>query len=113
MEVRKILEYYGVTEQYASIREWYDGYQFGNLNIYCPWDVINYCGDLTDGSAMEPQNYWVNTSSNDIVRRFIDRADAAARDEIERLINGDSIKKDTSGSPETDQRQKLRSITNG
>lgn len=92
MEVRKMLEYYGLMGQYDSIREWYDGYRFGNMNIYCPWDVINYCGDLVDGNANEPQNYWVNTSSNDIIRRFIDMADAATRDEIEWLINGESIK---------------------
>lgn len=89
MDVRKMLAYYGLIEQYDSVKEWYDGYRFGNLNIYCPWDVINYCGDLADGNATEPQNYWVNTSSNDIIRRFIDRADAATKDEIERLINGD------------------------
>lgn len=94
MEVKKMLEYYGMAEQYGAVKEWYDGYRFGNMGIYCPWDVINYCGDLTDGNATEPQNYWVNTSSNDIVRRFIERADAAAKDEIEQLINGGSIKKE-------------------
>ncbi len=67
---------------------------FGNLGIYCPWDVINYCGDLRDASVTEPQNYWINTSSNDIVRRFIKKADAATKDEIELLVNGGSIKKE-------------------
>ncbi len=57
----------------------------GNPAIYCPWDVVRYCDDLRDGNAVEPQNYWVNTSSNDIVRKFIEKADAAAKDEIERL----------------------------
>ena len=66
---------------------------FGSLGIYCPWDVINYCGDLRDGSVTEPQNYWVNTSSNDIIRRFLSKADTAARDEIELLINGGHVKK--------------------
>ena len=66
---------------------------FGNLGIYCPWDVINYCGDLRDGSATKPQNYWVNTSSNDIIRRFLVKADAVTRDEIELLINGGCVKK--------------------
>ncbi len=60
--------------------------------MYCPWNVINYCGDLRDGSVSEPQNYWVNTSSNDIIRRFPGRANASAREEIEALINGESVK---------------------
>ena len=92
-EVRQMLEYYGFSEQYDAVKEWYDGYMFGNLGIYCPWDVINYCGDLRDGSVTEPQNYWVNTSSNDIIRRLLSKADAAARDEIELLINGGHVKK--------------------
>lgn len=92
-EVRQMLEYYGLSNQYAAVKEWYDGYMFGNLGIYCPWDVINYCGDLRDGSVSEPQNYWVNTSSNDIIRKFIDRADATTKDEIEQLINGRHVRK--------------------
>ena len=93
VEVRQMLEYYGFSDQYDAVKEWYDGYLFGNLGIYCPWDVINYCGDLRDGSVTEPQNYWVNTSSNDIIRRFLSRADATTRDEIELLINGGHVKK--------------------
>lgn len=93
-EVRQILEYYGLTGQYDAVREWYDGYLFGNTGIYCPWDVINYCGDLRDKSVTEPQNYWVNTSSNDIIRRFINKADASAKDEIEQLVNGGSVRKE-------------------
>jgi len=93
MEIRNMLEYYGFLSQYDAIKEWYDGYRFGNLNIYCPWDVINYCGDLRDGNAVKPRNYWVNTSSNDIIRKFISKAKSAARNEIEQLINGKSIKK--------------------
>ncbi len=92
-EVKQMLEYYGLSNQYDAVKEWYDGYLFGNLGIYCPWDVINYCGDLRDGSVAEPQNYWVNTSSNDIIRKFIDRADATTKDEIEQLINGGYVKK--------------------
>lgn len=92
-EVRQMLKYYGFMSQYDSVKEWYDGYRFGNSGIYCPWDVINYCGDLQDGSVTRPQNYWVNTSSNSIVRKFIDRADGMTRDEIERLVNGESIRK--------------------
>ncbi len=92
-EVKQMLEYYGLSNQYDAVKEWYDGYMFGNLGIYCPWDVINYCGDLRDGSVSKPQNYWVNTSSNDIIRKFIDRADATTKDEIEQLINGGHVRK--------------------
>ena len=92
-EVRQMLEYYGFTEHYDATKEWYNGYLFGNTSIYCPWDVINYCGDLRDASVTEPQNYWINTSSNDIVRRFVSRANTTTRDEIEVLIDGGSVKK--------------------
>lgn len=92
-EVRQMLEYYGFTEQYDVIKEWYDGYLFGSVGIYCPWDVINYCGDLRDASVTKPQNYWVNTSSNNIIRKFIDKADGTTRNDIEVLINGGCIKK--------------------
>ena len=92
-EVRQMLEYYGFTEHYDATKEWYNGYLFGNTGIYCPWDVINYCGDLRDASVTEPQNYWINTSSNDIVRRFVSRANTTTRDEIEVLIDGGSVKK--------------------
>ena len=93
VEVRQMLEYYGFSDQYDAVKEWYDGYLFGDLGIYCPWDVINYCGDLRDGSVTEPQNYWVNTSSNDIIRRFLSKAKTADRNDIEQLVNGNSIKK--------------------
>ena len=92
-EIRDMLSYYGFMEQNDAVKQWYDGYQFGNTGIYCPWDVINYCGDLRDGNVAEPQNYWVNTSSNDIVRKFIGRAGSAARNEMELLIDGGSIRK--------------------
>lgn len=89
-----MLEYYGFTDQYNAVREWYDGYLFGGRQIYCPWDVIRYCDDLRDGNATEPQNYWANTSSNNIIRRLIDKADETAKDELELLINGGSIWKE-------------------
>ena len=92
-EVKQMLEYYGFTDQYNAVKEWYDGYLFGNLGIYCPWDVINYCGDLRDASVEKPQNYWVNTSSNSIIRSFLSRANATTKNEIEQLINGKSVKK--------------------
>lgn len=93
-EIQELLSYYGFTEHYDAIREWYDGYQFGGQHIYCPWDVVNYCADLRSGNTKKPQNYWVNTSSNDIIRRFIDKADVSTRNEIELLINGGSIRKE-------------------
>lgn len=92
-EVKEMLGYYGCMEQYAVVKQWYDGYRFGDTAIYCPWDVINYCGDLRDGSVTRPQNYWINTSSNDIVRKFVSRAGSTTRNEIELLIDGGRIKK--------------------
>jgi len=92
-EVREMLAYYGFMDQYYAVKEWYDGYRFGNLSIYCPWDVLNYCDRLRDGGAAEPQNYWVNTSGNDIIRKFVSKANAAVRKEIEELINGGSVRK--------------------
>lgn len=93
-EVRELLEYYGFMEKYSVIKEWYDGYRFGDLEIYCPWDVVSYCHALRMVPSLEPQNYWVNTSSNDIIRKFIDKADSATKAEIEQLINGGSIEKE-------------------
>ncbi len=92
-EVRQLLEYYGFMEKYDIIKRWYDGYHFGGMEVYCPWDVVSYCHALKMNPATEPKNYWVNTSSNDIIRRFLSMADAATRDEIELLINGSHVKK--------------------
>lgn len=92
-EVRELLETYGFTDRYGAVREWYDGYHFGELEIYCPWDVISYCHALRMNPLMTPQNYWVNTSSNNIVRTFIERADGTVRDEIESLVGGGTISK--------------------
>lgn len=94
MEVRELLDYYGFMEHYHDIKNWYDGYRFGELDIYCPWDVISYCHALKMHPSAAPQNYWINTSSNDIIRKFLNKADAATRDEIEQLIEGGSIKKE-------------------
>lgn len=93
-EVRKMLEYYGFMEQYSIIKEWYDGYRFSDLEIYCPWDVISYCHAFKMSPAIKPQNYWVNTSSNDIIKRFVSRAKSVTRNEIETLIAGGSVKKE-------------------
>ena len=75
------------------IKEWYNGYHFGNLDIYCPWDVVSYCHALKMNPSISPQNYWVNTSSNSIIRSFLSRANATTKNEIEQLINGKSVKK--------------------
>lgn len=93
-EVRAMLAYSAVPGKYASVRDWYDGYQFGNVNVYCPWDVINFCDSLLDDPDAEPQSYWMNSSGNSIVRELIEYSgNATVRDEIERLINGEAIEK--------------------
>ena len=93
-EVKGMLEYYGLSGHYAEVKEWYDGYRFGNVEVYCPWNVINYCDLLKVDPNALPQDYWSNTSGNAMVRRFIDKADTRTRDEIERLIAGDEIVKE-------------------
>ncbi len=92
-DVADMLEFYGLEDHGAAIREWYDGYRFGKTEVYCPWDVINYCKALLDDPDAEPENYWANTSGNALVRRFIGKADRRTRSEIERLIAGESIVK--------------------
>lgn len=94
-EVKDLLDYYQLEERYDAVKEWYDGYQFGNAEVYCPWDVINYCDELRADINAEPQNYWSNTSSNHIVKKFIQRADSGtAKHEIEQLLAGEVIKKE-------------------
>ncbi len=85
-EVAKLLSDYSLQDHFQEAREWYDGYRFGNVGIYCPWDVINYVFDLIDNPKAQPKSYWINTSGNDLVKRFIDKADTTTRDEIEQLI---------------------------
>ena len=95
-EVRKLLEYYHLSGKYQQVKEWYDGYQFGNVEVYCPWDVMNYCVTLLADPNAEPQNYWINTSSNEAVRRFIRESDNSGtiRREIEGLVAGECIIKE-------------------
>ena len=95
-EVRKILKDYGLSAQYADMKEWYDGYRFGNTDIYCPWDVIRYSKSLCMDEEAKPEDFWSNSSGNAIVRRFIDKADASTKNEIERLIAGEYIEKEIS-----------------
>ena len=85
---------YNFKDHYLEVKEWYDGYHFGNIDIYCPWDVIQYCKSLYLDVSAKPQDFWSNSSGNAIVRRFIDKADISTRNEIERLIAGESIEKD-------------------
>lgn len=90
-----MLEYYGLSDHYEEMKEWYDGYQFGNVEVYCPWDVINYCDALRADPDARPKNYWINTSSNEVVRRFIRESDkASVRREIENLVAGEKITKE-------------------
>ncbi len=94
-EVEEMLEYYGLSDHYDEIKEWYDGYQFGNARVYCPWDVINYCDALRTDPEAKPKNYWSNTSGNEAVRRFIRESDSGtARREIEKLVAGEVITKE-------------------
>lgn len=92
-EVKELLSYYGCEEASDTMRDWYDGYQFGERSIYCPWDVIKYTQALRKNRKAIPENYWANTSGNDLVRRFIDKADQTTRNEIEQLIAGEAIQK--------------------
>lgn len=94
-EVKKILADYNLSEHYQSMKEWYDGYRFGNVEVYCPWDVICHCRKLCVDPKIKPQNYWINTSSNDIVRKIIEKTDnRTTKREIERLVAGEEIVKE-------------------
>ncbi len=94
-EVRELLEYYDVADHYDEVKRWYDGYQFGNVEVYCPWDVLNHCDRIRCESNVQPENYWINTSSNDAVKRFIqESANATTKREIERLVAGEIIIKE-------------------
>ncbi len=92
-DVRKILTDYDLPNAYGMLKEWYDGYHFGNTDVYCPWDVICHCDKLRQNPNSYPRAYWDNTSSNELVKRFIDLADMATRRELEDLIAGRSVEK--------------------
>ena len=94
-EVKKLLEDYELSNHYESIKNWYDGYHFGNIDVYCPWDVICHCRKLLADPKIEPQNYWMNTSSNDIVKKIIEKTDnLTTKREIERLVAGEEVIKE-------------------
>lgn len=92
-EVKILLEAYHLESHMEETKEWYDGYHFGNADIYCPWDVISHVDRLCGEPTAAPQAYWINTSGNDLVKRFIEKADKTTRDEIEALIAGGLIEK--------------------
>ena len=92
-EVKKLLESYHMESHLAEMKKWYDGYHFGDTDVYCPWDVLNHVDCLCDDPQAHPQSYWINTSGNDLVKRFINKADKKTKDEIERLVAGEIIEK--------------------
>ena len=92
-EVMKLLSDYDRSERYHDAKEWYDGYHFGNADIYCPWDVINFAKKLVSDPSARPSAFWINSSGNDMVRRFVDKSDQTTRDEIEKLVAGGFVEK--------------------
>ena len=92
-EVKQLLKSYQLEHHFAEMKEWYDGYHFGNTDVYCPWDVINYVDHLCADPDAEPQAYWINTSGNAMVKRFVSKADKTTQSEIEQLIAGEAIEK--------------------
>ena len=92
-DVDQLLEFYGLSSYKNMIRDWYDGYRFGDTDVYCPWDVINYCDELLAAPNTPPKNYWANTSGNDLVRRMLKNASLTTKNEVEELLNGGQITK--------------------
>ena len=90
-DVDELLEFYGLSAYKDTIKDWYDGYRFGDTDVYCPWDVINYCDELLADPSAEPENYWANTSGNDLIRRLLKKANQSTRNDVEQLINGGTI----------------------
>lgn len=110
-EVRDLLTYYECADKYESIKEWYDGYRFGNVDVYCPWDVVSYLRSLRTNREAIPQNYWINTSSNAEVKEFIRQSkNLTTKREIERLMAGESITKTI--HPELTYKEMYESIEN-
>ena len=90
-DVDELLEFYGLSAYKDTIKDWYDGYRFGDRDVYCPWDVVNYCDELLADPSAEPENYWANTSGNDLIRRLLKKANQSTRNDVEQLINGGTI----------------------
>lgn len=93
-EVRRLLADYGLSDRYETVRQWYDGYRFGAADVYCPWDVLCYCDSVLADPDAEPEAYWINTSSNSIVKRFINKANKITRRELEQLMAGNAVRKE-------------------
>ena len=93
MDVDEMLDFYGLSSYKNVIRDWYDGYRFGDAEIYCPWDVINYCDELQADPSAPPKNYWANTSGNDLILHLLEKADQTTKDEMEEILNGGKITK--------------------
>lgn len=93
-EVKGLLNYYGLSDIYSLVKDWYDGYQFGNTNVYCPWDVICFCKKRRVNRTQQPENYWSNTSGNDVIRHFLRKAKPVTKREIEKLIAGECVLKE-------------------
>lgn len=94
-EVKGLLDYYGIMDHYDSVKRWYDGYQFGNVEVYCPWDVLNHCDRIRSEPEVQPENYWINTSSNDAIKCFIEKStDGMIKREIEQLVAGEAVTKE-------------------
>lgn len=92
-DVDEMLAFYGLSSHKDVIRDWYDGYRFGKTDVYCPWDVINYCDELLADSSVPPKNYWANTSGNDLIRRMLKNANLTTKSEVEELLNGGQVTK--------------------
>lgn len=95
-EVKKMLKSLNQQDHYEEVKEWYDGYRFGNTDVYCPWDVVNYCADHLTTPNATPKNYWLNTSGNEVINYFIDSVgepQKLAKTELERLVSGNVVRK--------------------
>ncbi len=92
-DVDEMLAFYGLSSHKDVIRDWYDGYRFGKTDVYCPWDVINYCDELLADPSVPPKNYWANTSGNDLIRRMLKNANLTTKSEVEELLNGGQVTK--------------------
>ena len=109
-EVKAMLDYYGLADRFDDVKEWYDGYRFDDMDVYCPWDVINYVDLLCAKPDALPRSFWLNTSGNDIIRKFIRQSTAATRMELERLISGETVTKKI--NQELTYRDLYRSVDN-
>jgi len=90
-EVKELTAYYGISDEYDEIKRWYDGYMFGENEIYNPWSVLNYISYAMENKVHPPKPFWSNTSSNSVIRKLITEADDSVREKVEELMSGESI----------------------